>query len=73
MNIVELKDELGLPKRKRYRSREPSVVLTMAVTLPKSVATNLLHKMEADEISQPDLLRRLIRYYIADHDGYKIR
>lgn len=74
MRIAELRKEMGLPDRARSRCKgAPTVVLAVCATLPRAQAESVLDKMQTDDIGMAELFRRLLCYYIADHDGYKVR
>ena len=71
MKLAEFKKQIGIPVRKREKYNEPTVDMTVSFTLSVSTAKKLYGKMAEDGgLTLGDLVKRLINYYIADHDGY---
>ena len=71
MRPNELRKEMGIPTPSRLlRKAKTTVVFSTSITLTKTMAEELIERMEADDITISALCRRLIGYYLAEHDGY---
>lgn len=58
----------------RKRLKGPRVLIHTTFHIEENKAELIAQKMAQDNIgSLASLLRRLLEYYLADHDGYKIR
>ena len=72
MKLRDFKSELGIPTRHRTKFGMETVVFSASVTLTRAKAKELVERMEADDVGISVLCRRLIEYYLSEHDSYGI-
>ena len=76
MKISEFKKEfgipvIGIPVRGRTKYNEKTVSISFCITLGISEAKELYARTDEDCVTVSSLIRRLILYYIHEHEGYK--